>query len=364
MKIGIITFQNAVNYGAVLQTYALQNTIGKLGGNSEIINYQCKKINSMYDPFPKTTNIRKMISNIIWYKRKKKKKLAFENFEKKYLKVTNKKYYNKKELEETNNIFDKFIAGSDQVWRAESTGFDTTYFLDFVKDNNKKYSYAASFGSDNIEEKYKEKYIELLKDYNELSVREEQGQTIIQELLHKKARLDLDPTFLLEKEEWRKIEKKPQNKEKYIILFIIRKSETIFRFAENLARVKGCKLIYISNDRKKEVDATYIGGISPEEWLGYIDNAEYIVTNSFHGVAFSIIFNKKFFIELQPYPAKANSRLENIMDIFKLREREIVNGGNDYIDKKIDYTNVEKIIQEKKEKSIQYLRKIVQGDKR
>ena len=74
MKIGIITFQNAVNYGAVLQTYALQHTIEKLGGNSEIINYQCKKINYMYDPFPQTTNIRKVLSNIIWYKKKKKKK--------------------------------------------------------------------------------------------------------------------------------------------------------------------------------------------------------------------------------------------------------------------------------------------------
>ena len=364
MKIGIITFQNAVNYGAVLQTYALQHTIEKSGGNSEIINYQCKKINYMYDPFPQTTNIRKVLSNIIWYKKKKKKKLAFENFEKKYLKVTDKKYYNKENLEETNAMFDIFISGSDQVWRAESTDFDTTYFLDFVKDNNKKYSYAASFGSDKIEDKYIEKYRHLLKGYKELSVREEQGQVIIENLLHRESRVDLDPTFLVDKDEWKKIEKKPEEKEKYIILFIIRKSEKIFRFAENLAKEKGYKLIYISNDRKKDVDATYIGGISPEEWLGYIDNAEYIVTNSFHGVAFSIIFNKKFFLELQPYPAKANSRLENIMDMFSLRNREILNGKNDYINEEIDYKSVEKLIQDRRSLSIEYLEKIIQGDKR
>ena len=109
MKIGILTFQNAVNYGAVLQTYALQNSIEKLGVETKVIDYQCDKVNSLYNPFPKTKNFKKLISNLLWYQRKKKKKNAFENFEKKYLKLTEKKYNTKKELEETNQLFDKFI---------------------------------------------------------------------------------------------------------------------------------------------------------------------------------------------------------------------------------------------------------------
>lgn len=363
MKIGILTFQNAVNYGAVLQAYALQNSIEKLGAEVRLIDYQCNKVNSLYDPFPKTTNLKKFVSNLLWYQRKKKKKMAFERFEKKYLKLTDKKYYTKQELKNTNYLFDKFISGSDQIWRAESTDFDTTYFLDFVKDNTKKYSYAASFGADKVEERYRKQYMNLLKQYQEISVREKQGQIIIKELINKEARIDLDPTFLLKKEEWQFIEKMPDNKKKYIVLFIIRKSKSIFRFAEKLAKEKGCELIYISNDRKKEVNAKYVGGISPEEWLGYIDNAEYVVTNSFHGVAFSIIYQKNFFLELQPPPAKANARLENIMDIFHLREREIVDGENENIEKEIDYKNIEKMIDEQRKKSIAYLTHIIEGEK-
>lgn len=362
MKIGIITFQNAVNYGAVLQTYALQETLKTLGASPEVIDYQCTKINNMYAPFPKVKSIKSLISNILWYKRRKKKKVAFENFEQKYLNLTDKKYFTKEELEKTNSIYDVFISGSDQIWRSESSDSDTTYFLDFVKDKNKKYSYAASFGSDKVEDELKEKYKELLGDYKKLSVREQQGKKIIEDLLQKEARVDLDPTFLVEKDKWQKIQKNPTEKEKYIVLFIIRKSEKIFRFAEKLAKETGYKLIYISNDRKKEVDAKYVGGISPQEWLGYFNNAEYIVTNSFHGVAFSIILNKKFFLELQPYPAKANARLENIMDTFNLRDREIVNGDNKNIDKEIDYNTVNKKIEESKENSINYLKDIVKGD--
>ena len=363
MKIGILTFQDAVNYGAVLQTYALQNTVEKLGADAKVINYQCQKVNSLYDPFPKTKNAKKLISNILWYKRKKHKKEEFEKFSDKYLKLTEKKYYTKKDLEETNDMFDLFITGSDQIWRAESTNFDTTYFLDFVKDNRKKYSYAASFGSDKVEDKYKEEYAKMLNEYNMISVREKQGQSIVKDLINKEARIDLDPTFLLKKEDWQKIEKKPNEQKRYIILFIIRKSEKIFRFAEKLAKQKDCELIYISNDRKKEVNAKYVGGISPEEWLGYIDNAEYVITNSFHGTAFSIIYQKNFFLELQPPPAKANARLENIMDMLGLREREIINGDNANISKQIDYIKVEKILEEQSTKSIEYLKEIIKGDK-
>ena len=203
----------------------------------------------------------------------------------------------------------------------------------------------------------------MLNEYKIISVREKQGQEIVKELINKEARIDLDPTFLLKKEEWKKIEKAPNEQRKYIVLFTIRKSEKIFRFAEKLAKQKNCELIYISNDRKKEVNARYIGGISPEEWLGYMDNAEYIVTNSFHGTAFSIIFQKNFFLELQPPPAKANARLENIMDMLNLREREIINGDNAYIDNIINYENVEKLIEKQSKESIKYLEDIIKGDK-
>ena len=129
MKIGILTFQNAVNYGAVLQAYALQNSIEKLGAEVRLIDYQCNKVNSLYDPFPKTTNLKKFVSNLLWYQRKKKKKMAFERFEKKYLKLTDKKYYTKQELKKSQTFltFNLFFPSTVRVTKRAQELSPTTF---------------------------------------------------------------------------------------------------------------------------------------------------------------------------------------------------------------------------------------------
>ena len=155
MKVGILTYHDTTNYGAAFQAFALQKKIEELGCDCEIIDYKCKAVTERYEiksPF-KSSNIKQCIKRILTNKNNRNLKLKFETFYKRYQKRSDKTYY-KNTISETNNIYDKFIVGSDQVWNLRLSGEDTTYMLDFVKDDSKKYSYAASFGYSKIPDKY------------------------------------------------------------------------------------------------------------------------------------------------------------------------------------------------------------------
>ncbi|HEX3038949.1 MAG TPA: polysaccharide pyruvyl transferase family protein, partial [Caproiciproducens sp.] len=126
-----------------------------------------------------------------------------------------------------------------------------------------------------------------------------------------------------------------------------------------LSQKTGLKIIYIHSGFKKPIRATYIRSAGPEEFVGYIVNAKYIITNSFHGMAFSIIFHKCFFVGLLKPPSQVNCRLENILDLFHLRNRQIVDGRNDFVDQGIDYIAIEHAIQREREKSVNYLKDVL-----
>lgn len=356
-KIGTINFHRAINYGAVLQAYALNESIKKLGGNPVTLDYKNPHIEKLYDPNNiNYKNFKGFISSLLTYNRKKKKKQAFERFREKYLTS-----YNANNLEtlETAN-FKCFITGSDQVWNYNMTQFDKAYFLDFVTDSSKKNSYAASFGFECIPDEYLEEYKKLLENFNNISVREEQGAVIINDLLGRQVESVLDPTMLLSLDDWSNISQIHKNQEDYILIYTLATSQTLFDFAANLAHKTNCKIIYISDALRKRIKATYAIGVSPEEFLGLFKDAKYIITNSFHGTAFSINFNKPFFVEMLPPPAIVNSRLENILDIFDLRSRKIINGNSDNIFKDIDYTAVNEKLEIERQKSLDFLKRILE----
>ena len=180
-KIGVLTFHRTVNYVVVLQAYALKSVLTKLGTQCSIIdhkNQQIEKINrvKLFD-FKST---RSFIKAVIYYPSKRQKYKKFSEFRKRYLNP---------EEDNTNNDlqhqYDGFIVGTDQVWNYELSKFDTAYFLDFVTDSKKKISYAASFGLLDIPTEHIEKYRRLLKDFNKISVREEQGAKIINAILER-----------------------------------------------------------------------------------------------------------------------------------------------------------------------------------
>ena len=353
MKLGIITFHRATNYGAVLQTYALTKYLNDIGFETEVIDYRDNRVDNEYKLFPKKSSVKRIIKDILYFPIKNKKNKKFEEFRQSKIKISKQKY-NNETLKNSEKKYDYFITGSDQVFNYKLTDFDKNYFLDFVKENNKKVSYAASLGMDSIPDDKKEEYKSLLSKFSKISIREQQNKEMIEDLINKKVEVNIDPSFLISKDEWQKIAKKPKE-ENYILIFVMQRNKSIFEFAEKFSKETNCRIIYIANDYKRIVKGKYKYNLSPEEWLGYFKYAKYVVTNSFHGLAFSILFEKNFYIELQKKPATANARMNNLLKKFKLEDRKIENGKYEKKDIE-DWSYAREEIEKEKTKTFEHFK--------
>ena len=210
MRIGIITFHRAINYGAVLQTYALQKFLNVSNYDAEVIDYRCEHMENFYKTFTiKDKSVKQIIRGMLNFKNTYKKKREFYRFLDQNVRIST-EVYDKFNIDKANLRYDKFITGSDQVFNFACTDFDKTYFLQFVKNCDNKLSYAASFGMKEIPDSYVNDYKSLLSTFSELSIRENAGQQIVKKLTGKDSELSVDPVFLLTAEEWEKLAKKPK----------------------------------------------------------------------------------------------------------------------------------------------------------
>ena len=275
--------------------------------------------------------------------------------------IPRKLIYDKSDLVRLQNEFDKIIVGSDQVWNPEfCKERPMRYLLDFVNDDNKKVSYGSSFGVSDIQEELKTGFIQYLSKFKFLSVREEAGKSIINGLLGRDVPVVLDPTLLLNRNEWEQFARLPKE-DNYIFLYEAFSNQEAVNFALALSRKTGLRIIHKrvhDYEMKNERQYRYM---SPEEWMGYILKANYVVTTSFHGTAFSINFNKQFFVLPRQ---KTSSRQDTILKRLGLEDRKI--DSTNMIDdgffcriKDIDYSRVNPILEEERMKSLNYLRKIV-----
>lgn len=364
-KIGILTFHRANNYGALLQAYALKKVLSNYC-ISQIINYKSLAIE---DSYRFCSNINKI--GIVWII-KKLIKLCFlpiiliindkyGQFRKKFLEDT--KAFKLKNIRECDSDFDVFITGSDQVFNPSITRRDSTYFLDFVTNRKKCYSYAASFGRSDFNKEEKNWIAENLKQFAVVSVREETGGNIVSNLSKANPIVHIDPTLLLKKNEWTEIAKYPK-KESYVLLYTMAFNNKIVSYAANLAKQKKIKLyvIFTSIDLKNRIKTPGLAITpTPQEWLGLFLNADYVVTNSFHGLAFSVNFNKPFFVDLLTAKDAPNSRLMNFLELTHLQNRLIDNIQEEY-DQPIAWDNVNNILEKERERSLEYLRKIAKSN--
>ncbi len=361
VKIGVLTFHRALNYGAVLQAYALTKKVSELGSECEIVDYRCPYIENVYHKFSidKIASPKRLITWLLCYPGVLKRRKAFNNFNKKYIKQSSVPYFKIEDLKKANKEYDKFITGSDQVWNPACTDFDKTYFLDFAE-SKKKNSYAASLAVSSLPEEQKREFKKLLSDYENLSVREKQGAGVIADAVGLKPEIVLDPTFLIEKDKWEDIAKAymPQG-EKYVLVYMLMASDSLISFAKKLAEERGAKLVMISDALKKKKGITYADSICPSEFLGLFKNAECVVTNSFHGTAFSINMHKEFYVELQPPPSVRNSRMEDLIGSLSLESRFVLNGKCSGLNENIDYEKVDVKLNELRNKSIDFLKKII-----
>lgn len=357
--IGIVTIHRATNYGAVLQAYALKSVLFNMGRDVSIVDYRNSSIEEIYvNPLAKQFSVKTKVKNLLTWDVQKERNKLFAKFVSTKLQCNEEtSVYSSMDLNKFNDIYDAIIAGSDQIWNPFCTGNDDFYYLDFVE-KKKRYSYAASLGG--VSNKFLQSdCIDKIKRFNTISVREDVAKEKLSEVIDAEIRVDLDPTFLLTKKQWQDISIKQSIATKYVLVYSLSMPDSIVSLAEKYARDNGLEVYYVTlnNLFSKYSRRKNILTCSPEEFLGLIDGAEAVFTNSFHGLAFSIIFEKKFFVEKNQNPHHDNSRLVNVLNKFNLQDR-LINCNSENFDGEINYEEVKMIIKAYRDSSMQYLSEI------
>ena len=316
-KIGILTFINAYNMGAVIQAFALQTFINsELQTKCDLIDYECEAIKKQYQ-----------IPNICSLFRRPKsfvsKTLSAVVFRKRYKRIYDFAHSlplspkcDGKNYKDVIQNYDMVIVGSDQVWNPNITNGDEVFLLKDI--DAKKVAYAASVGISKLSNTQKEHFSHNLSSFSNISVREEVAHGIL-ESIGVDSTVVCDPVFLLNRNIWDHIAIAPPLRE-YIFIYKINACEKIFKYALNLSKVTGCQVICYSNNIVRYSGIKMVYDVSPAEWLGWIKNARYIITNSFHATAFSIIFQKDFMVEILNRN-NANSRVYQLLDIVDMKDR-------------------------------------------
>lgn len=333
-RIGVITFHNYDNYGAILQSYALQKKLRELGTYPEIIDYICQYISN---PFRLVNLKEKGLFNYIYgaighicYIPRRRKCNQFRKHMKYSEPVT------KGNMRAVSGKYDIYIAGSDQVWDYKLTNFDQTYFLDFPEKGKKKCSYAASIGEHIPPEQFRNDYSRLLNDFDEILVREDYGADIVNELTGKKPEVVCDPTLLLTADEWNKLLKEPKIRGKYILVYQLGINPEIVNFAKRLKKETGYRIVYIPFPLVGLLKCRCEITVGPAEWMGLFKNAEYVISDSFHGVVFSLLFNRKFFAKADGH--HKNRRVEQLLKLVNLSDRTMNDVSDEQLTEEIDFT--------------------------
>lgn len=353
MKVGILTFHSVSNYGAVLQAEALQKVIFELGHDCDVIDYRSKYFAKLYRPIhlDDFKHPRRLVRNIRMAKHKVDTNKAMTRFVQRYLNLSSKKY-SEATIGASNAEYDVFVVGSDQVWSMKINGGDAHYFLDFVAPEKKRVSYAASVSTSNLTEEEKAFFHAELSRYHSISVREASAQKQLSQFIAKPIEVCLDPTLLIDRKHW--YELSSQKDEAYVLLYVMSSNEQLTSYAKALAKKNGLKLKYISLYEPKLDDAEMVFAPNVEEWVSLFRNANYVITNSFHGMAFSIVFHKYF----QYAPLNNNGKNTRILDMLSelgFDDRMVEYGDFKKIEVPIDYDKVDKILERRRLESIAYL---------
>lgn len=334
-RVSLITLQYINNYGSVLQTYASQLYLESKGCSVEVVNYT--RENCRFDSLKKSMRAYykskgflfnlPFVSDLLvmrWQRLHKKRSHVFDSFRVDKIKFSH-EYHSLVELTDKPPMADFYCVGSDQVWNyLYNDGVLPEYFLQYAPKVSKKFSLSSSFGVEKID---KPEYAELTKkylaDFSLVTVREKSGKKILDSIGVSDSHQILDPTLLISGEEWISVlGLKNTDQDKYVLVYQLNPCKQMDDFARNIADELGCRLIIITNNIRMSVpNAEMISNPTVERFLELILNAEHIVTDSFHGTAFSINFNKEFSAWL---PSNYSTRLLSVLELLDLRDRAYI----------------------------------------
>ncbi|MEG0577316.1 MAG: polysaccharide pyruvyl transferase family protein [Bacilli bacterium] len=392
-KVGIIThYYNSNNYGGLLQAYALYYVLSKMGVQAEQISYKqiefpilnSKEMKNERINFKWLINKIKIVSNNIaknvmkslkkyenmrkystleqLMEKRKKKNMEFREL------IPHSRVFTDDSINEISEFYDYYITGSDQVWNPYM--FSYAYFLKFVT-KKKKIAYAASIAVGNLTNKQKDVIIPLISSFDYISVREESAKHIIEKEISNSIDVVVDPTLLLAKDDWEKIEKKVNIGENYLFTYLLGESKKNRKIIRKIAKEKGLKIVSVphlyfqyepSDEDFADIELYDIG---PAEFISLIHNASLIITDSFHGCVFSIIFEKEFYSLNRNDNFDLSSMNSRIIDLFKMldmEDRTILN-INQSIEtfEKLNYNIIKKQLKIKTVDSMDYLKKTLES---
>jgi hypothetical protein len=353
MKIGLITFHDTSNFGSYLQTYGLYKKITDLGYQCDIIDYQCNSIieREVIPTFKFTVNPRLLLIEILINRIKRKKYKNLLNLLHSTMSLTER--IERSNIRTIENRYDKYFVGSDIVWGLDITKNDTTYFLDFVRNKNKKYAFASSIGNpwSNDEKQLVSPY---LKEFEGIAVREDESADWIEELIDKRPHVVCDPTMLLGANEWSSLASSKYKGEKFILLYFPTK-ESIK--AAKIYSKKYNLPIYAINYSLPIKGVKNIKPVTIADFLSLFLNSTFVFTASYHGMLFSVYFNREF-----SYFNRAHkSRMNTIANKLGVQDRD----GNEYNVlnmQPIDYFSVNKVVENYRNFSINVLKTFLKNE--
>lgn len=371
MKVGILTFHRADNYGALLQTYALQTKLIDMKQDVQIIDYRCNAIEDRYDYklIPEYRNNLKswlyvFVKGIYSTPKKKVKARRCSEFRKNWLYLT-KSFYGQADRRLVQEEYDLIITGSDQIWNPDITlGKDDWYCFKKETDNKCRLaSYGASIGNIKTFRGIFDEYKDDLEQYTYLSVREKETRGYLESQLNKPVFSVLDPTLIVPVDTWKQLMDKSEIciKGKYVLYYDVEQNPVSKIIAQTIAKKENLKLIHFSDSIDMIGKGHYAQDAGPIEFLWLIRNAQVVVTSSFHATVFSILFKKQF-ITIPHFVT--GIRVANLLKELKLEDRtckSMDDYSDDMVRVAIDYTQAYQLLGELQKEANDYLTRIMEG---
>ncbi len=352
-KVGLLTYHHTTNFGSLLQTYALAKAVDKLGMYCEIIDYRNNAVEAREKPKKITQyrNLRGLIGHIKYEPSKKKKAKKFSEFTKRYLKVSE-NVYDLNNISSAGDKYDCYLVGSDLVWDFSINDYDYTYMLDFTDEHAKRIAFASSVGKI-WEDNDMAKVTELLNRFNHIGVREFEIQSHLNNMLDSSVDFVCDPTMLITPDEWKMMASKRLIPEKYVLCYFADSEMKIYKDAIRYGKENNLPVYLVSyNWVPKEMKA--IRPAKVEDFLSLILNAETVFSASYHGMLFSLYFNKDFYY----YNRGWRARMRSIAQYLDIEQRE--NLPTSGVADPIDYQKVNVMINSFREESLNRLKRYLE----
>ncbi len=356
----IATHHRVINFGAVLQSYALQQYLNSLGYENKLILVDKKNIVRKQKNIPRL--IYKKFQNIykkIYRKDIEKCEKNFNDFFENYHKTT-RMYKDYDELKQNPPTDGMYLSGSDQVFNPLNDM--PHFFLKFGAPEIKRISYAASVGINDIPQSHKDSFRESLAGFDAISIREEYSKELVKKYYNGDVNVHVDPSYLIQKSEWKKIANNNSTKKlkkPYILVYAIYRPKWLSKYLKKIKHELKCDIVLVSYGSFVPLyHDYYVKDAGPREFLDLVDNAKMIISSSYHGNVFATIFKKPFYAVVNP---DSPARIMSMLELFNLKDRVLTPDTKINLD--IDYRYMENKLSEEIERTREYLKKAVEEQK-